>query len=129
MANKKVAKSLTKAEKRKKSFEKFDSAARRGIAFLDKEQPGWEWKIELEKLNLRNIYSCVCGQLFGNFWDKVLRKGDVQQANEKISLDRAKRYGFYIDEEYDGTATYDMLTKVWYGLIKKLRKARLSAKF
>ena len=39
----------------------------RGAALLDAEQPGWAPRIDVPTLRMRNPFSCVLGQLYGNY--------------------------------------------------------------
>jgi hypothetical protein len=38
---------------------------KRGMAWLDKEQPGWEALIDFEELNMMSLCNCVKGQVLG----------------------------------------------------------------
>jgi hypothetical protein len=37
----------------------------RGAALLDERMPGWEAKIDLDRLDLNSAWDCVLGQLYG----------------------------------------------------------------
>lgn len=41
--------------------------ASRGAALLDKRQPGWAQRVDVERLNLGSDRGCVLGQLFGDY--------------------------------------------------------------
>lgn len=45
----------------------FTSKVNAGIALLDREQPGWRTKIDLDKLDLASCSVCVLGQIFGDY--------------------------------------------------------------
>lgn len=40
---------------------------RAGMEFLDEKKPGWESRIDIERLNLANPMQCVLGQLYGEY--------------------------------------------------------------
>jgi hypothetical protein len=58
----------------------------KGIAFLDKNLPDWQWRIKLKELDLQYADSCVLGLLCGDFNDG-LSKLD-------LTIDEAYDLGF-----------------------------------
>lgn len=86
----------------------------RGAAWLDKNEPGWEGRIDLAKLNLANGCRCVLGQLKGDFtialgilfgetWDPA---GETRWA---------VAHGFVTEEDNE----YPLLDEAWISLIKE----------
>lgn len=43
------------------------AAVANGMAYLDEVAPGWESKIDLDRLNIGSKFNCVLGQVFGNY--------------------------------------------------------------
>ena len=41
-----------------------------GINWLNKVKPRWKKKIDVESLEMTSSYTCVCGQIFGDYWKK-----------------------------------------------------------
>ena len=46
---------------------KLYESVQRGAALLDKENPGWERKINLRKLDMADPELCIIGLLYGNY--------------------------------------------------------------
>lgn len=42
-----------------------------GCAFLDEHVPGWRSRVDLQSLDASDCWSCVLGQIFGDFDDAV----------------------------------------------------------
>jgi len=40
-----------------------------GVEFLDKHQPGWREKVNLEVLDMQKGFYCILGQVFGSYHD------------------------------------------------------------
>jgi hypothetical protein len=38
-----------------------------GIAYLNKNDPGWQERVDLSELNIDSCRDCVLGQLYGDF--------------------------------------------------------------
>lgn len=74
---------------------------KRGIAFLDKNRPGWRRKIKKTLLNMNDRGLCILGQLFGDYEDGKTKMG--------LSLLRSIQRGF---TDIDGYREEE-LTKVW----------------
>lgn len=58
----------------------------RGMAFLDRKCPDWQYRVSLQKLNMRYAQSCILGQLFGDY--------NVGVKKLKISDATAYKLGF-----------------------------------
>lgn len=50
-----------------KTDEQYDEHIRPGIAVLDHEKPGWEFVIDLERLDMMDSSDCLLGQLYGDW--------------------------------------------------------------
>ncbi len=87
----------------------------KGAEFLDQNADieGWRGKINLDKLHMGNIYQCVLGQLFGNYWD-VIHQYDISSANSQAM-------GFMADTFSDDYAEngYDTLNREWKEFLAK----------
>ena len=91
-----------------------------GIKYLNKNVKGWLKKIDLGQLNLSSRESCVLGQSFGDFWDKVVDE-DEKPGKKQLSFEQARKYGFILNEHENSNGWYDYLTRVWYVEIFKLK--------
>jgi len=91
-----------------------------GIGYLNYNKKGWLNKIDLEILNLQSEHSCVLGQTFDGFWNKVIEAMEKPQKN-KLTFDQAVKYGFALSNEDNINGWYDYLTRVWYVEIFKLK--------
>lgn len=86
-----------------------EEAVRRGAEWLDENHPGWEARIDLTKLNLRNCTSCIVGQVYGfrddangvifDYW-QILRDNELGEQD----------YGFYSFGDDD---SWGRLTEAW----------------
>lgn len=129
---KKTQAQLKRARKIQEYLNVLDRRITRGIAWLDKELGREEWLAEIDetKLRLSSAMSCVCGQLFEDFWKgverlcKVERDGLDSERQDRLIKGKPKSHGFYIDDEendeWDGDG-YDMLTRLWFHRISRLR--------
>ena len=43
-------------------------AVERGAALLDEKMPGWESRIDVQRLNIASANDCIIGQLYGRYW-------------------------------------------------------------
>lgn len=72
----------------------------RGVALLDKHNPGWREKIDREKLDLNDFWNCILGQLYGVMDDgmnELFGEGQWRD-NDAVAhgfwLNTAKRYDY-----------------------------------
>jgi hypothetical protein len=94
----------------------------RGAALLDERMPGWEAKIDLDRLDLDSVWECVLGQLYGqdpnwNGYDRgklVLGGMDIATAAD---------HGFSQGETGTTYGEYRELTNAWCDLILSRRAA------
>ncbi|TDB90877.1 hypothetical protein E1264_03360 [Actinomadura sp. KC216] len=47
----------------------FETEIKRGAAYLDRVDPEWVKKIDLDLLSINDPKDCVVGQVFGDFWE------------------------------------------------------------
>lgn len=91
----------------------------RGAAWLDENEPGWERRIDLAKLNLGDGCRCVIGQVMqeGDYAATMrrLRRGDPHSCVWPVA------HGFNVDLEDDGFryALYRALDEAWTALLKE----------
>jgi hypothetical protein len=87
-----------------------------GAGLLDQHQPGWVDRIDLDRLNLRDCFACVLGQLFpGDYYATV---------HDTLGLNwaEAAAHGFNVDadghlNEEAEEAEYEELAAAWRELI------------
>ena len=94
----------------------------RGAELLDKVQPGWEDKIDLDELDLSSCSACILGQLYMDAHPRTrnpVEAYDRKRAELGIDPWAASRYGFTTW----GIGTYENLTAAWRRLIQQ-RKQR-----
>ena len=77
---------------------------------LDKQAPGWAWRIHLGRLKLQSCRRCVLGQLFGTYVEGLMALG--------LDDDRAKDLGFERSDYW----TYPRLNYRWNQFIKSVRR-------
>src|SRR5688572_21756971 len=70
---------------------KYDEQISRGMVLLDERVPGWEHRIDLERLRLSECKDCVVGQLFG---------GEPTLLGDTPILDDGYGIDFYTDGAY-----------------------------
>ena len=96
-----------------------------GVEWLDNVIPDWYVAIELDRLNMNQPRSCICGQVFSDFWKVIIggisgrKKGESKYGMSRLE---AERRGFYLIG-YD--RYYDMLTSLWLEKIVVLRRKKL----
>lgn len=102
----------------------------RGVKWLDKNNPGWENKINLEGLRLSSTSSCVLGQLYNQFFKKIIYdaekayRGQAEPGDKTaLTLEQSKNFGFF-HSGTDSFFVYDRLTDIWKLVVKKIRLER-----
>ena len=104
-------------------------AVRRGVRYLDKNNPQWFKRINLTTLDLENGALCILGQCYGSFWDALA--GVLQtpsgrgRANEWAVHNGFNAPGAANDETIPNGA-YEYLTFEWvpYIAVRQVREAR-----
>lgn len=100
-----------------------------GVKYLDKHMGREKWlaKINENRLMLENANTCVCGQIFGDFWTHVFKGMDrdmmSQDEQNKVLGEKAVPYGFYVEGALQDKYmyVYDVLTHLWAFKIATLR--------
>lgn len=100
----------------------------RGAALLDRIVPGWEKRIDLEKLDLASCEFCVCGQLANTSRSRFVRERlEDPRDGYYVFLDyiKSKRKtdgeSYEISDEF-GFSTYgsfSYLNRQWKNLIEE----------
>lgn len=99
----------------------YETQVRAGMAFLDKQQPGWELKLDFSHLDLSESCMCVLGQIEGDFLDAANKFGWRNMARDISPM--AYKCGFLL--EHRGARAdvvdkeYEDLTKTWITLTKE----------
>jgi hypothetical protein len=68
----------------------YNKKINRGMAYLDKHHPGWENKVDTNRLDLLSIYMCVLGQVYL----QEERAGDFRQAMFDLVTRHRSKYLF-----------------------------------
>lgn len=89
-----------------------------GVKYLNRNKPGWYNKIVLDDLDLKYGHTCIVGQVFGHFWNRVLDKEEKPERN-KMAHAKAVERGFILEETKDNE--YDLLTRLWWLRVVSLR--------
>ena len=93
----------------------------KGAALLDEMEPGWYQKIDLVTLNLRNCFSCVIGQVYGEYTENTLRSLDLD-----FSSDADFGFNIIYSDEDEANSCYYTLTSLWENEILQRREKDLS---
>jgi hypothetical protein len=74
-----------------------------GIAWLDRNKPGWREEINKYVFNIEVCTACILGQVFGNFWEVV--ESHTPELN--LTYDEAADLGFasQLRSEWDSLQT------------------------
>lgn len=119
--------------KQKAEVKKLQGYVNNGVKVLDEKFGRRKWLkgIDLKTLDLGEYDVCICGQMFGEFWDaqfKGFNAQDMRDTFDKKGSEESEqwaiKHGFYADDQGHGNdnyATYDMLTNLWYIKIVTLR--------
>lgn len=89
----------------------------RGAALLDEEVSGWDERINLRTLDVRNCQRCIGGQLFGTFAGLMAHLGLQDDPNQ------GRSYGLNW-KPFRGPTSQE-LTKEWRDLIVSRTTQRL----
>jgi len=86
----------------------------RGAALLDERMPGWDQRINLDRLDLHSPCRCILGQIFpassrdGGYWDGIKELGLASWGPDPGG---AEAYGFTT------ARNFQMLTAEWRRVI------------
>lgn len=86
----------------------------RGAAYLDERRPGWEFEINLRRLDIASHCSCVLGQLYGSYVRGV--QNCASRGLFGLNPLWAVRHGFL---SLNGASGFESLTKQWTSLISQ----------
>lgn len=95
-----------------------------GAAFLDKREPGWDRRIDLDRLDLESACACVLGQLH---FDKNAPDLSYIYAIRKLQIQepRDAEFGFDVLEGAEDfsaeEAEFEELTAEWKRVLTKRR--------
>lgn len=105
----------------------FKNKVAKGAALMDKELPGWEQKIDLDRLDLGDFRCCIIGQAHPRqFYHEALH--ELFQTKNAIQL--SQDHGFSVDvhdlplKEKD--KRYALLTEEWKAYIQERRNQHVS---
>lgn len=104
-----------------KKLAKLKKRVNRGMELLDKENPEWDQKINLQTLNTSTLLSCVLGQLYGNYVEGC-RQLNLNSGITQGGTEPAKKYG-YSGGMYCGPKVHKKLTEIWTEKILERRKS------
>lgn len=103
--------------------EEIQLAVKKGVLWLDENHDGWEFKIDLSKLQMSNCERCVIGQAVGNYWRttaeeaRKMRESEVEDFENYLSGDEwAAEHGFDVNTVENGTqysVSYAALEAAW----------------
>lgn len=88
------------------------ASIRRGVRLLDKEVPGWRWRVNLDTFDVEYGDRCVLGQIFGGFYTGC----DALKPWWRRERAWAVRHGFHIPGKLsyaEGTALFGDLNGEW----------------
>lgn len=85
----------------------FNRHVKKGLAFLDGKFPNWEDVINLNDLEIKSGFNCICGQI--GFRSTYESRYDIGNYNMNSSL------GFYLPEfaKGYGEKAWNKLTNTW----------------
>lgn len=100
-----------------------------GAAWLDKNEPSWADRIDLDELYMNRCSDCVLGQVFGDYWDAPLLPLSPRSSEAMDEYDnRAAALGFQFATELRESASpsgrradYDALAAEWRRVIEARR--------
>ena len=90
----------------------------RGAALLDKNCPGWEQRVDLEKLSIRSAYDDILGQCYGHYVRGLHTLGFAladAPSRPRSGLNHPASHGF-TDGKF--CLKYDQLTIEWREFIE-----------
>lgn len=82
-----------------------------GMKLLDEKVPGWREQIDLSKLDMSFCFTCILGQVFGEYnfgLEELNITGDDDEVNEQ-----ALKLGFQSNIRNCICLNYDHLNQAW----------------
>ncbi len=106
----------------KKVTDKYFKRIDKGIEWLDDNIGRKQWlkKVDWRILDLSNSETCMLGQAFGDFWNKV--RNDDDNDSKKMSQKKSSTLGFLLDKNRMEDESYDLLSRCWIIKLMKLNK-------
>lgn len=94
------------------------AAAAVGAALLDRVEPGWAERVESERLDLRDVQTCVLGQVYGSFSEgsEVVFGAVFDDQDSEWAI--VQNHGFAATRHRD----YSVLTHVWRAEVERRRE-------
>lgn len=104
----------------------------RGAAFLDRVEPGWHERINLNTLKLDSCLDCVLGQLNAQSGGPGLYSAYfVKRQQLGLTVNAAAEHGFTVNRALVGyseqEAQFELLTAAWRELIEARREQPIEA--
>jgi hypothetical protein len=88
-----------------------------GMALLDKKVPGWREKANPNSLDMAYCFSCILGQVFGEYLYGLKKLGITEEAEweqeDSLVFERAQSLGFQSKVLIGITYDYRYLTQAW----------------
>ena len=99
---------------------KTQERVQRGIAFLDRNAPGWRDKIDLATLDLVNCKRCVIGQIFGEYVKGV--NVILGEAGRELREQFVSDHAFALEDTYaiHPDKSWRNLTNAWIEALEQL---------
>jgi hypothetical protein len=89
-----------------------------GARFLNVRVPGWYEMIDVERLDIRNKYACVLGQVYGEY-SRGLQELFGFELCYAVQLQAVKDYGFDAGPQ----ASFAVLTAIWKDVVRGRQQA------
>lgn len=96
------------------SQEEMKMCVERGVALLDRKKPGWEQRIDLDRLKLASLGDCILGQLYVFYVTGLVSLFDDMIVSQSVS------HGFSLSGPFTGME-WNVLTQVWIDVIRERR--------
>lgn len=89
-----------------------------GMALLDEKVPGWREKVNPQQLNMAYCFTCILGQVFGEYTHGLKRLGiaddeEVYSEFDPETNEQAQNLGFQSKVHNGIWLDYDYLNKAW----------------
>lgn len=101
------------------TYAALEKRVKKGVLFLDRREPKWFTRIDLNRLNLGDGAICIIGQLFTDYvyGQEELKKNDTWMI----------AHGFYLPNS--DVNHYDLLTRAWWPEVYKKQEAEARRSF
>jgi hypothetical protein len=94
---------------------------RRGVIFLNNMHPGWEDRIDLDRLDINQASDCICGQLEIGNMPAITNENPTDR-----TLEMDSGLGFFVGEDnsWGPYVKVPVLNELWKAEIKAIREAK-----